>query len=246
MSGWLADRAHPWTPPSVTAAVVALALVLPAPAGPVALYAATALFVLLVGGRKAVWQAGLVSLPLWAFLAVLHGALGEAPHMVVLGIRFSESGVVQAMSQGARLGAIITASLAAWHAFDPARLLDAVAERGGRRAWLIAYLATATLHTLHRFDARARAIVEAQRARGLAFGGSPLARLKALGPITLPLMLSALMEIEERALALDTRGADAQRARTPLFPRRDSGLDRAIRWGALATVLAGIAWRVAR
>ena len=120
----------------------------PAPAGPIALYAATAGLVVLAGVPGAVATGALVCLPLWFFLFLLHVVLRGG------------DGLHAALAQGARLGAIASASAALLRAFRPLRFLDAMAARG--RSFHSAYLVVATLQSLPRLRARAHAIQEAQ------------------------------------------------------------------------------------
>src|SRR5438552_16156117 len=80
---------------------------------------------------------------------------------------------------------------------------------------------------------RARRIVEAQRCRGLSPQGSLGNRLRALRALALPLVLSALHDVDERAFALETRGMVSGARRTPLAPPPDSAVERAARWALL-------------
>jgi hypothetical protein len=57
-------------------------------------------------------------------------------------------------------------------------------------------------------------------------------------------VLSALHEVDERALALETRGLVAGARRTPLNPPRDPVIERVLRWSALAGCLVVLAWRL--
>src|SRR5437899_1721715 len=83
---------------------------------------------------------------------------------------------------------------------------------------------------------------------GLSPRGSPLAKLRALRALALPLVLSALHEVDERALALETRGmvgVGKRARRTPLAPPPDSRRQRAMRWGMLAVAVVALALRLA-
>jgi hypothetical protein len=57
-------------------------------------------------------------------------------------------------------------------------------------------------------------------------------------------MLSTLHEVDERALALETRGFAPGIRRTPLAPPPDSPLQRISRWGILLACLAALGWRI--
>jgi len=72
--------------------------------------------------------------------------------------------------------------------------------------------------------------------------GGPLTRLRALRALALPLVLSALHEVDERALALETRGLAGGVRRTALHPPDDAAVERIARWGLLALVVAALIW----
>jgi len=111
----------------------------------------------------------------------------------------------------------------------------------------VAFLFAATLSAVPALRARAQRIVDAQRCRGLATRGGPLTRLRALRALALPLVLSALHEVDERALALETRGLSAGTRRTPLAPPPDSWVERVARWalvtGCVAALVGRVLWR---
>jgi energy-coupling factor transport system permease protein len=157
-------------------------------------------------------------------------------------VTFSRSGLTLAATQAARLGAIATASLALYASFSPARFVDAVAQRGW--SFSVAYLVVATLLALPRFRARAASILEAQRSRGLRLRGSPFNRVRAIGPITFPLLLGALAEVDERGFALETRCASDVHRRTALAPPPDRVPDHVARWVGVAAALGAVVWRV--
>lgn len=238
----LAAAAHPFTPFAVAGATVALAFLLPAPGGPPLLYAGVVLLVVTTGVPGAIRPALLVCLPLWLFLFLLHGVLGEGPRMQLGPLRLSSAGMSLAVAQAGRLGAIATVSFGLLQSFRASRFVDAVAERGW--SFHAAYLLVATMQAVPRLRERVRSILEAQRARGLRWSGSPARRARALVPLILPLVLGAVAEVDDRAVALETRAVEVRGVRTPLAPPLDRPADRAVRIGALVAVVAVIAWRV--
>ncbi len=242
--GALAHRLHPFTPLVLTCCVAVVAVAAPGPAAATSLYAATVLVVGVAGVGRAALRALVPLAPLWLFLFLLHGVLGEGGRVVVAGLSLSRDGLALAATQGSRLGAITTASLALYASFSPARFVDAVAERGW--SFSSAYLVVATLLALPRFRARALAILDAQRSRGLRLRGSPLNRVRAIGPVTFPLLLGALAEVDERGFALETRCATGVTGRTPLDPPHDGAGGRAVRWLAGAAAVAAVLWRLLR
>lgn len=234
-------RLHPFTPFALVLAVVGLAFLLPGPLGPVALYLATVVVASVTGLTASVRRAVIICLPLWMLLLILHGVLGDAPKLDLGGMALSVDGLRIAVAQAGRFGAIITASLMLYARFDPSRFLDAMAARGW--SFHSAYLLVATLQAAPRLARRAREIVEAQRCRGLRLAGGPLRRFAALVPLVLPLTLGALGEVDDRAIALDTRGVAAASRRTPLAPPPLRALDGALMLAAAGLLALGIGWR---
>ena len=238
----LARRAHPLTGLSAAIAVTALAFLVPTPWGPLILYGGCVVLVAICGVGRAIRQGVIVCLPLWIFLFLLHGLLGGGPTRSLGPLTLSADGTMAALVQAGRFGAIITASLGFYHAFDPSRFLNAVAARGWPMHF--SYLFVATLHALPAFLDRAGASIEAQRTRGLRYRGGVLARARAVVPLALPLILGALAEVDERAHALEMRAVAVGGKRTPLDPPADTLADRTIRWSLLFLVLLALVGRL--
>ena len=241
-------RAHPFTPLTATLAVVFLAFLLPAPAGPVILAVLAVASAPLLGDGGALRPTFIIVIPLWLLLFLVQGVLGDAPFTAIGPLTLSVAGAREALAQGARLTAIVVPSVLALRGFRAARFVDAAAERGW--PFSAAYLVAATLQTIPRLRHRVILIRDAQRSRGLRVRGSIVQRVRALVPLTLPLILGALADADDRAVALESRGVAAVGVpgarRTPLDPPVDRALDRAVRWGAVLAVVLAAAWRVIR
>ncbi len=220
-------RRHPFTLLAIAGALPALAWILPAPGG-----GAGTVVVALVLTLTPGWRPGLVVLrtalvtaaPFWVFLFILH----DVPTTVAIGLRITT---------------MVVSFVWVAAALEPARLVEAMVAAG----WSVslAYVFAATLSAVPLFKARARRIVDAQRCRGLSATGGVTARLRALRALALPLILSALHEVDERSLALETRGLVPGARRTPLAPPPDPVAERVARWALVALCVAALAWRVA-
>ncbi|UCF41880.1 MAG: energy-coupling factor transporter transmembrane protein EcfT [Gemmatimonadota bacterium] len=221
-------QAHPFTALALAATVVVLAFALPAPQGPAALAVALAALALLARLPRVLLTALGFSLPFWFFLGVIHGLIGETP--------------LRALTVGAQITAMLTAFLLVLATVHPARLVDALLQRGV--PFSLAYLLSATLQAVPRLRRQAADIVEAQRCRGLRVRGSVWRRTRAVVPLAIPLVLGALGEVDERAMALDARGAAAPAHRTALEPPPDSTAQRVVRWLLAAAAVGVIVWRV--
>ncbi|MGH7591677.1 MAG: energy-coupling factor transporter transmembrane component T, partial [Gemmatimonadales bacterium] len=247
-SGSLVARAHPFTSLTATLAVVLLAFLLPPSIGPVVLALLSVAAAAIVGDAAALTPSFIIVVPLWLLLLLVQGVLGDAPFTIWGPVTLSISGLDQALAQGARLTAIVVASMLALRGFRASRFVDAAAER--RWSFSIAYLVAATLQTIPRLRQRVTLIRDAQRSRGLRVQGSIAQRITSLVPLTLPLILGALADADDRAVALEGRAIAAVTApgarRTPLAPPPDTALDRAVRWGSALVVVVAIIWRISR
>ncbi len=110
----------------------------------------------------------------------------------------------------------------------------------------LAYVVASTIQIAPRFQARATAILNAQQARGLETEGNFGRRVRAFVPLVLPLVLSSIVEVEERAIALEARGFGSQRPKSSLITLTDSTVQRLSRWLLLLLVVAAVGvklWR---
>jgi len=214
---------HPFTLLTLAAALPTLAWLLPAPAGALGTAAVAFGLAAAAGVRRVLVPAVVTAAPFWLFLFVLHAL----PTTLAIGLR-----ITTMVAGFVWLAAVLA----------PDRLVEAMVARG----WsvTVAYVFAATLSAVPLFRARARRIVEAQRCRGLSPRGSVAKRLRALRALALPLLLSALHEVDERALALETRGLRSGARRTPLAPPPDPALERAARWALLLVCIAALVGRL--
>jgi energy-coupling factor transport system permease protein len=215
----LLHRSHPLTTATLAAVVSVLAFLLPGPAGPGMLVLALCVIAVAAGMRRVLLTAAAFSAPFWAFLILIHGVIG--------------GDFATAAALAGRITAILTVFLLLLGSVHPGRLVDAMLQRG--LPFGLAYLLAATLQAVPQLQQRAAAILAAQRCRGLRVGGSLWRRARAV---------VALAEVDERALALETRGAGSETRRTALEPPLDRPGDRAARWLLLATVVGAAVWRL--
>ncbi len=195
--------------------------------GPTLLYPALVLLLLgLLGlGSGLFWRwlkrSALLLLPLLMLLLLIQGLLspdGRTP--VMLGpLLFWQEGLERALALGSRLSAALAAGVLLGLALSPHGLMKALEQRGAPAA--LGYICAATLELLPALRRRIHAIQEAQQARGLALDGRITQRIRALLPLLRPLVISTLIDSEERALALEARGFRSHRQRRFLYPLPD-------------------------
>jgi energy-coupling factor transporter transmembrane protein EcfT len=108
----------------------------------------------------------------------------------------------------------------------------------------IAYVIISTLQILPQMQAKAQTIIAAQRSRGMDTQSSFLKRVGSLVPLVGPLVFGSLVEVEERAIAIEARGFTSRRVKTSLHDIPDTNLDRALRWIFIGLVILSIAFRI--
>jgi cobalt/nickel transport system permease protein/energy-coupling factor transport system permease protein len=106
------------------------------------------------------------------------------------------------------------------------------------------YILMSSLQIIPEMRNQAYVIMDAQRTRGVETEGSLWTRTKAFLPTLSPLILGAIANTEERALALEARAFSTKGAKTSLYRVQKSRYDRAVRIVLLVLLLLIIAGRV--
>jgi len=112
----------------------------------------------------------------------------------------------------------------------------------------LAYIIVTTLQIAPRFQHKANTILDAQRSRGLETQGNLLVRSRAVAPIILPLVLGSLVEVEERAIAIEARGFNSNKKETNLIEVPDTNAQAVARKIFVVlmvlSILARITWQL--
>lgn len=136
---------------------------------------------------------------------------------------------------------VMAAALSLFAFTTPPRALIADLERRGVSPRL-AFAAAAVLSAVPAMVERGRAVLDAQRARGLDSEGTFLRRAGGVVPLVAPVVLGALHDVEARSLALEARAFGRPGPRHLLWAPEDTTRERVLRWLlllALLIVLAG-------
>ncbi|MAC80511.1 MAG: hypothetical protein CML66_20875 [Rhodobacteraceae bacterium] len=183
--------------------------------------------------------------PLALALFVVHGLLVDhGGRFDMLGLNLSRDGLIYMLRIIGRIAVLLTGSLLFVTTTHPARLLKSLDGHGFSPG--VAYVIASPLLLLEPFTQRAKAIREAQMARGLDLQGSLMTRIRAFPALLMPLVTLALADIDHRAQVLDGRGFRAKPRRTVLDAPADSRAQRAARWIILGStpflIIGGILW----
>jgi energy-coupling factor transport system permease protein len=244
-SSWL-HRRHPATKLLALGCLLIAAFVLPPP-GSVVLAVTAGAGAAGAGLFAPLLRAGRVGLVLLASILVVNGLFypGARDILVELGpLALTREGLEAGLTFGLRILVALEASLLFLFTTPADDLMEALIERGvnPRLAWVM----LAAMQLVPRLQGRARAILDAQQARGLEVGGSILRRSGAILPLIGPLVLGTLIDVRERTFALEARGFGSGLPRTAYRMVGDPPGDRLVRWLLAATIAALLFYALAR
>lgn len=123
----------------------------------------------------------------------------------------------------------------------PSELMSDLTRRG--LPGQFAYVIISTLQILPQMQAKAQTIIAAQRSRGLDTETNFRKRVGSLVPLVGPLVFGSLVEVEERAIAIEARGFTSKRAKTSLHEIPDPNFDKVLRWLLILLFIVSIALR---
>ncbi len=107
----------------------------------------------------------------------------------------------------------------------------------------LAYIIVTTLQLIPRFVTKANTILDAQRSRGLETQGNLFVRARALLPLVMPLVIGSLVEVEERAIAIEARAFNSNRKETSLLEIPDTPFQSRLRWSLMIVAVLCLALR---
>lgn len=145
----------------------------------------------------------------------------EGPILAQLGpLSLKTEGLLFAVSSTGRILCVITSFLLLSFTTRPDDLMIALSQRGLPPS--LTYVVLSTIQIIPSFRARAQSILDAQQSRGLAVTGGPIQRARAIVPLVVPLVLSSLVDVEQRAIALEARAFNRPVTKTSFRSLADS------------------------
>src|SRR3990170_7367947 len=179
-----------------------------------------------------------VVLPFAVSVFLIQGFLwpGGTPVFVVGLASLKQEGLIFAIASTGRIIIVVRSFL--WFAVTtrPDMLMNSLAQRGLPTS--LTYLIVTTIQIVPRFQARAITILDAQRARGLETEGNMLQRTRGIFPLVVPLILSSLVDVEERAMAMEARAFNRKGRKTTLIEIQEAAWEPFARWG----LVIGLLW----
>ncbi len=184
-------------------------------------------------------------LPLFVFLFVMQSLFYPGGKTVLLSFWIFSvklEGVQFAFLTGTRILVMVSAFLVLLLTTHPSLLMSDLTRRGLPPA--LSYIITTTLQIIPQMESKANTIMDAQRSRGLKTEGSLLRRAGALLPLVSPLVFGSLVDIEERAIAIEARAFNAPHVKSSLIEITDTKQERALRWFLLLLILIAIGVKI--
>jgi len=193
---------------------------------------------------RAIWT---TVMPFAISVFLIQGLLwGSGTELFRLGpVSLKQEGFVFATASTGRILMIFGAFLLFAMATRPDTLMIALKQIGFPGG--LAYIIVTTIQIVPRFQAKANTILDAQRSRGLETEGNILVRARALLPLVMPLVLGSLVDVEERAIAVEARAFNSKRRETSLVEITDSQTQQIARWLMMGLtvgiLIARVIWR---
>jgi energy-coupling factor transport system permease protein len=236
-------RLHPLTMLAIVAFCLVAGLALPGPWGP---YVVFLLVVLPLAAWGQVFKELLsgavkITIPFAISVFLIQGLFwtNGTPVLYLGPLSLKAEGLRFAAQSTGRILAVVGSFLLLSLTTRPDALMIALDQRGAPKA--LTYIVLATIQIAPRFQAKASTILDAQRARGLETEGGLGRRVRAILPLVVPLVLGSIIDIEERAMALDARAFSRSGHKTSLLVLHDTGAQRAARILLVIAAVASIA-----
>lgn len=160
----------------------------------------------------------------------------------IYGLEITELSARLAFRNATRIAVMVSSFTILLLTTHPSELMSDLTRRG--LPGQFAYVIISSLQIIPQMQAKAQTIIAAQRSRGLETQSSFLKRAGSLIPLVGPLVFGSLVEVEERAIAIEARGFTSTRTKTSLHEIPDTSLDKTIRWMLVAFVLISLTLRL--
>lgn len=239
-------RLHPLTKLSLTATFFALSIILPTFWQVLGIYVIGTL-PLAAWGRvltEYLKVSGRLMLPFAISLFLIQGffAPGDTVLLRLLGFTLTLEGILVAARFASRILVWLGSAVLLMISTRPDRLVTALIRIGVPHQ--LGYIVLTSLQIIPQMRSRAQTILDAQRSRGLETEGGLLSRFRALIPLVGPLLLSSIIDLDRRAIALEARGFKRSGRRTSYVELSQSSWEVALRWAVLAAIPAAAFLRV--
>jgi energy-coupling factor transport system permease protein len=160
----------------------------------------------------------------------------------VLGIKYYESGLAYATMYYMRIAPLMCALFLIFLTIDTTDLGVVMCRAGIPYKFVFTFIDSFQVITLLNKDMEQ--IRDAQRARGLNTEGNLLKRFKAFIPIMVPVVANSIIKVQDQAIAMETKGFNAQCQKTVYRELTFTPQDMAVKIIGIAISIFSIAYAV--
>lgn len=238
-------RLHPLSKLTICATLLLCGLILPRVWSSYAV-AVGVVLPLAVWGRiagKLLGRAWRIVLPFAISVFIIQGLFWQGGAVVAAWgpVSLKLEGLRFATQATGRIIVVVAAFLLLSLVTRPDALMIALSRKGLSPS--VTYIVLATIQIVPQFQARAATIIDAQQARGLETGGSFRNRIRGIVPLVGPLVLRSIVDVEQRAIALEARGFNRPGPKTSLLVLSDTTRQKTMRVVLWLGVAASVAAR---
>lgn len=186
-----------------------------------------------------------VILPTVLFLFIMQSLFLPGESRIIFEVwelEITELSIRLAFRNATRIAVMVSSFTILLLTTHPSELMSDLTRRG--LPGQFAYVIISSLQIIPQMQAKAQTIISAQRSRGLDTQSSFIKRAGSLIPLLGPLVFGSLVEVEERAIAIEARGFTSTRTKTSLHEIPDTSLDKMIRWTLVALVIISLSIRL--
>lgn len=155
---------------------------------------------------------------------------------------FTSEGALAGLTMAGRILLALGGALLMMQSTRPDALMLSLTQRGLPTS--LAFIVLSAVQLFPRFQEQTQVILDAQQSRGLETKVGFFRRAGLLVPLMGPLVLGSVVDVEERAMALEARGFSRQGAKTSYLVLEDTFLQRLARIGLFLGAVVLIAWRI--
>ena len=159
-------------------------------------------------------------------------------------------GIISVYKEGIFKAIILTSRITAFVSIltlliliTPAKDFTIALEKKGLNS-KAAFILLLSLQMIPEMKKQANVIMNSQKSRGVETEGNILVRAKALIPVFIPLVLSSIVNTEEKAITLEARGFSIGEKRTILDDIKETEYDKKVKIFLVVFLILCIIWRV--
>lgn len=172
-------------------------------------------------------------IPIAAMLFIIQGLYSPNNHTYLADLGFAKLGL-EGLMYGTKLLVTLLVFVGSFYVFNKTIYSGELAASltNSKLNPKVGYLILASLNVVPQMERQLAVVKEAQAARGVRMTGSLFTRIKAFIPLMGPVVLSSLIDAQERGMALELRGLGLKQVtRTAYIEVHDTLLDKALRSG---------------